>query len=562
MRTQIHSIVAPRGGLNLGLPRDLITDIEMSAAENVFFQDGFIKTRPGYSQYGTNQPLSGNLVQIDQFKDFDETTWLFALTDKNIYRGTDSTSDWTIWPGPNDGDTAYGEETYGEALYGGAGAGLYGSGLYGAGLYGQSSQFSGTDSDFWSFDFVQDLTKSQPWWVATNNVDPPIVFKGGSNTEWAELLSTIGGETFRAKFVVEFKTYLLFLDTTEGGNRLPQRVRWSNTADPSNIDTGNASFLDLSGTDWMAGAVKFRGDLLCILKEDSIWICWATGDSDIFNFSRKVDGQGCSAPRTIKVINGNVVFLGREDVYLFDGVALNPLGVNPDDPQSTKVRRELVEQLNFGEIDRAFAIVREQEKEYWTFVPTSGTYPDTAYVFNYGLGSWSKFTFNNNNITGFGTFQLNSSITYDDLTGSFDAQTWRFGDRSLGANSPGLLLGDSAGGVFEHSTLVTEEDGEIMNKQFETKDFNFTQIGSAMRINRMDVSYTGSGMDVYYSTDKGSNWDFIKSLGSSDSLSRAKLSFRTTCDWIRFRFRSNETGGNFQFNRANIFWQLAGRIGT
>ncbi|KKL25349.1 hypothetical protein LCGC14_2406230, partial [marine sediment metagenome] len=196
MRTQVHTIVAPRGGLNLGLPADLITDIELAAAENVFFQDGFIKTRYGYSDFGSNLPLSGTLIQIDQFKDFNETTWLFALTDKNIYRWDSSNTEWDIWPGPNDVDTAYGSGAYGEKLYGGPGAGLYGSGLYGAGLYGQSNQFAGDDSDFWSFDFIQDVTESQPWWVATNNTDPVIVFKGGSNTSWEELLNTIGGVPF------------------------------------------------------------------------------------------------------------------------------------------------------------------------------------------------------------------------------------------------------------------------------------------------------------------------------------------------------------------------------
>ena len=561
MRTQVHTIVAPRGGLNLGLPADLITDIELAAAENVFFQDGFIKTRYGYSDFGSNLPLSGTLIQIDQFKDFNETTWLFALTDKNIYRWDSSNTEWDIWPGPNDVDTAYGSGAYGEKLYGGPGAGLYGSGLYGAGLYGQSNQFAGDDSDFWSFDFIQDVTESQPWWVATNNTDPVIVFKGGSNTSWEELLNTIGGVPFRGKFLIEFKSHLLFLDTTEGGSRLPQRIRWSNTADPSNIDSGNASFNDLSGTDWISGAVKFKGDLLCIVKEDSVWICWATGDSDIFDFDRKVSGQGCSSPRTIKVINGNVVFLGRDDVYTFDGVSLDPLGITPDDPQSTKVRRELIGQINFAQITRAFALVREQDKEYWIFMPTSGTYPDTAFIYNYSLRSWSKFTFNDN-ITGHGFYQLDSSITYDDLVGSFDAQTWRFGDRSLGASSPNLLLGDNAGNVFEYSSLITEENGVVLNKQFDTKDFNFTQIGSAMRINRVDVSFTGSGMDFYYSTDKGLNFNLIKSFGASSSLSRQQTSFRTTCDWIRFRCRVNATGGNFQFNRANIFWQMAGRIGT
>lgn len=561
MKTQIYTIAAPRGGLNLGLPADLISDFELANAENVFFQDGLIKSRYGYSQFGTNLPLSGSLVQADQFKDFSENTWLFTLTNKNIYSWDSSNTEWDIFPGPNDIDRAYGSRLYGEDLYGGMGSGYYGAGAYGEGLYGQSDQFTGGDSDFWSFDYIRDTTEPEPWWVATNNTDPVLVFKGGSNTSWAELLQTVGGVSFRAKYLVEFKSHLLFLDTTEGGSRYPQRVRWTNTADPDNIDTGNASYNDLSGTDWIAGAVKFKGDLLGIIKEDSIWICWATGDSDIFDFRRKISGQGCPAPRTIKVINGDIVFLGREDVYIFDGISLNPLGTNPNDPQSTKVRRELVEQINYEQISRAFALIREQEKEYWVFIPTSGTYPDTAFVYNYELGSWSKFTFNDN-ITGHGFYQLDSSVAIDDLVGTIDAQVWRFDDRSLGASSPNLLLGDSSGKVYEYSSLVTEEDGTVLNKQFETKDFNFTNIGAAMRINRADISYTGFGTDVYYSIDKGSNWNFIKSLDASSSLSRAKLSFRTTCDWIRFRFKSNTTGGNFQFNRMNIFWQMAGRIGV
>lgn len=561
MKTKIKPIVAPRGGLNLTLPGDLIRDTEMPACRNVFFQDGFIKSRYGYRTMGINLPLSGSLLQMDQFTDFSENSWLFALTDKNIYKWDSTNTEWDILPGPNQVDTTYGAGAYGEQFYGGVGQGLYGQGLYGEGLYGQSTQFAGGNSDFWSYDYVRDTAESQPWWVATNNTDPVIVFKGGSNTSWSELLRTVGGVSFRAKHLVEFKSHLLFLDTTEGGDRYPQRVRWTDTANPDNIDSGNASYNDLSGTDWISGAVKSRGDMLGIIKEDSIWICWATGDSDIFDFKRKVSGQGSSAPKTIQVINGNIVFLGRDDVYIFDGSALSPLGVSFNDVKSSKVRSELVEQINYAQIGRAFAIVREQEKEYWIVIPTSGTYPDTAFVFNYELGTWTKYVFGDY-LTGNGFYQLDSSVTYDDLVGSYNAQTWRFGDRSMGSSSPTLLLGDNSGNVFQYSSLDANENGTAFTKQFETKDLNFTGLGSAMRINRADVSFTGSGLDMYYSTDKGVNWNYIKSFGASNSLSRQQMSFRVTCDWIRFRGMVSASGGNFQFNRMNIYWQPAGRIGT
>ena len=72
----ITPIIAPRGGINKSLPADLISDLEMSDAQNVVFENGLIKTRSGYSQiYSTDLPLTGAITGMDEFEDYSGNSW-------------------------------------------------------------------------------------------------------------------------------------------------------------------------------------------------------------------------------------------------------------------------------------------------------------------------------------------------------------------------------------------------------------------------------------------------------------------------------------------------------
>ena len=99
MRTQITPIVAPRGGLNFRDPADLLSNIEMSGGQNVYFEDGVINSRDGYRSvyggYGTGpyglgaygtSAFGDAILGIHEFKDFAGNSWFFIMTEKNIYR--------------------------------------------------------------------------------------------------------------------------------------------------------------------------------------------------------------------------------------------------------------------------------------------------------------------------------------------------------------------------------------------------------------------------------------------------------------------------------------------
>jgi len=128
------------------------------------------------------------------------------------------------------------------------------------------------------------------------------------------------------------------------------------------------------------------------------------------------------------------------------------------------------------------------------------------------------------------------------------------------ASSPVVLLGDANGNIYQYSVNSSDEDGEIIDSYFDTKDFNFTTLNQRQKVTRIDVSYVGDGLEVWYSTNKGKSWDKAADLGESTDFARKQINIRTSGDWIRFRFRNRTLGGNFQWNRANIHWQAGGRI--
>lgn len=552
MKTQIQPIGPMIDGLVLNTPADQIADSAMSGCRNVFIEDGMVKKKYGYAQLGLDLPLNGAIIGSDQFSMFDGQSYLIVITTNEIYLWNPSTTTWTRGLPPSL-STGYGVGLYGAGYYSGLAKAAYGGGVYGLGSYGEGSPLDSSlgtslsviDSDAASYDTFKQIDEDDVWWLFTNGVDEIKKYSGGSYFE------DLGGLPPKAKHLVEFKSHLLLLDTVEGGYRNPQRVRWSDTGNCEEWNDGNSSYVDLTGSDWIQGAVKFRGNYLAVFKERSIWLGYATGDDQIFQFDLKTLGMGCAAANTIDVINDTAIFLGWDDVYLFDGVSTLPI--------SQSIRTELFATLNPAEIGRAFGVTVEEQKEYWLFVPTTGTYPDTAWVYNYEIQRWTKHTYPHN-ITSFGFYQSDNTLAFDDLIGTFDGLLGRFDNKAYLATASTILLGDENGYIYQYDSLATEEDGTIIDGYFDTKDFNFTNMTQQQRVTGLDVSYVGNNLEIYYSTDKGASWVYVTTLGSSTTFARQQVNIRTSEDWIRFRFRNKSIGGQFSFSRANIYWQVGGRI--
>ena len=660
--------IAPRGGLRYDLPADLISDLEMSDCRNVYFQDGLVKKRYGYTKFGNNLPLPGPVIGSDQFYLFSGSDYLLAITTKLAFRLASPGSDaywetinsseveddcettWTNDMGANgsvsdettikkvgtksqkisplDGFTtglmAHHDLSLGDKsdyrfvrlwvrssvdLDAGAiqfliddssgcgsptetldfpalsadtwklvfleaddpssnmasiaSIGIKAATDFGAAnIYIDDIQFvksfstnvayDSSQEDFASFDYVRKSTETDPWWILTNGVDE--IQKWTGTGALSNLISSYpsGVTSLLAKQVLEFKDYLLLLDVTENGDRYPQRIRWSDTATPDDFVSGNASYIDLPGADWISGAIKFKGNYIAVLKERSIWLGYATGDTDVFQFDRKTMGTGCAAPKTIENLEDEVIFLGWDDVYIFNGIDVESAGAN--------IRRELFDTLNSEQIGKSFGVVIEEQNEYWLFTPsTSSDYCDTVWCYNYDLNKWSRHNLNDT-MSSYGYYEKQAQLTIGDLQGTIGQQTWRIGDRATLSAAPTTLFADISGYIYEYDTLTNDDDGNAIDGWFSTKDFNPTQLMQRFRITRIDVYYTGNGLDVAYSTDKGLSWTPIGTLDANSNLEEPqRLFLKLDCLLCRLRFRNSNSGEHFEFNRASIYWEPSGR---
>ena len=671
MSSQIIPLLAPRGGLNHGLPADLISEMQMSDCRNVFFQEGLVKKRYGYSSFGSNLPLPGVTIGNDQFYLFSGTNYLLNITTKLPFKlmGSGTTAYWetigvteeeddceTTWTGATNvtvadettikkvdsksqkispaaafstGLLAYHDQSLGDksaysfvrfwirssvaqaagdltfeidntagcgsptetlslpalvkdtwklvflecddpssnmksieslgisAVTDNGACNIYIDDIQFVTAFSSDVAYDADNEDFVYFDYIRKTTETEPWWVMTNGVDPIKKWTGTGSI--SNLISTYpsGVTALLANILIEFKGHLFLIDVSEDGNRYPQRVRWSNTAQPEDFLNGNASFQDLKGADWAKGAIKFKGDYLVVIKDRSIWVGYATGDSDVFVFEQKITGAGCAAGKTIEDLGDEIIFLGWDDVYIFDGINYESIAEN--DALNIHVREKIFDNLNPEQIGKSFGVIIESQKEYWLFVPsTSATYCDTAWCFNYDLNTWTRHELDDVMVT-FGYYEKQAQLTIGDLVGTIGEQTFRIGSQATSQSAPTTLLADTSGYVWEYDTLTNNDNGTAIDGWFSTKDFNPTNLMQRFCMTRIDIYYTGHGLDISYSLDKGATWTAIDSLGASDDLyTPQSVYLKIDCIMCRLRFRNNTAGQHFEFSRANIFWEPSG----
>lgn len=382
--------------------------------------------------------------------------------------------------------------------------------------------------------------------VFTNGVDPIRKFNGSGND------AALGGSPPKARFVCSFGPYLVLAYVFDGGNTYYTRVQWCDTGLPETWSGGNAGSQELNEDSSEITGIKVWGDFVSIHKETSIYLGQLVTTSDVFRFSRKETGSGTLAHGSIQNLpTGEQIFLSREGIRLFNGVTA-PLIDAP-------VNEELRDSINPTYGFRATSVLVRDIDEYWVGVPIGDQEePETIYKYNYRTGQVYKDT--RPGLMSMTLFRNTDQEDWDSDSESWDSDTTRWDSVNDLSLHKRVMFGFEDG-VTTERTSSANDDGSAIDGIWDSKDFNILDldesqiIGTMVRWDQLEIWAKGSNVTVYYSTDSGTTWTLIGTVGLDSDYPTDDapdfLYFDVFSSKIRFRFRNNTVGETFSLKQ---FW--------
>jgi hypothetical protein len=478
----------PARGLNLQVPGLFLDKQFTPAATNVRFYQGEVLNRPGIVTQGgvlDNVPLAGHLHLLP-----DRTLYTLLATKTTLYYWNTTTLAWT--------DVTTG------------------------------TPWTGTDNDPWSFTTYDDDV------YMSNGVDKIYTWNDPSGPDVAVVAASEP-----ARYLITYAGRILAAHTTESSVVHADRLRWSAHLDPTVWDSvANPSAGFTETFDW-PGPITGLSALAphaFIHKRDAIIRVTETGLlTPAFAF-QKVSEIGAAEGRTIAQIRGHAFFMGTDDVYIFNGSDVEPIG--------EPIRKELYAVLNREHIRKAFAFLIPEVNEYWLCVPTGGnTWPNTVYRYNWAEKTWARDSFE---ATAHTSLQSGSNeviiidrganpIPPEDLDDVFDTiDDWITPiDSGLsGADIFIPVIGRSNLQPYTVSDTVITDDGAAVPVVFESADDDFGSSDMYKTINQVELILRDRGAASFtaqVSTDAGITWSSIGTKSGPGVGNNAVYSLRFPC---------------------------------
>lgn len=304
--------------------------------------------------------------------------------------------------------------------------------------------------------------------IATNNVDKPLWWQGDTNYNFGYDfdINTSGSYAYvvgtsvyisRAECVVAYENYAIFGNLAlSNGENYPDYIYWSDLADQTVWNSGDAGFAYVAGT----GAIKGFGkkqDFLFVFKENSVRKFWFTGSDTIFNNANHLEIIGCIAPDSIIFDDKGFLYYYASDMTIREidlGVISYPVAntvvnINPDKDYIKNIRGLYCQEYN----------------ELWWAVPyLESQTNDIVLIFSVKDNTWTKRSMP---VYAFGTYSRYETWTWDTLPfASWDEWAWPKWDYVAGSKGFATdICSDGTGKSFA-CHLSTKDNGSEFTSYF------------------------------------------------------------------------------------------------
>ncbi len=422
-----------------------------------------------------------------------------------------------------------------------------------------AKEFTGDEDNRFSFTVQRDVG------IITNGVDAPTQVTDSSGVTHAALtLSLPSGAITTSEVVLAFKDHVLYMNNTENGADVPQRVSWSDIGTTNNHIAGTSGFQDLTDDDsWIVGAAILSENEVAIYKEKSIVQCIWIGGHTPFRFTTIITDKGAISKDCIAVTSGYHTVASPNDVYVYKG---------DNNAQSIiEVNKEfLFSRLDGTYEPRCFLSLIKEDDEIQFWIPVNQTTPDEGYTLYFGKTGKPCWYIKSRNISTYGFYQSQTALTIGDLVGTIGEQNYTFGSTLNKTFSPITLVGDVNGKVYKLDKASLNNAGVAISSEFQTPDFicpdTSDYLDKEMRVAQFIYEAAGQIVTSEWSDDSGSSWNPTQGSGTNVSaldgvFRKYQQDFESTTGKIRFRFTKNTLSQGFKLRYYGIYWKpRSGRV--
>ena len=238
------------------------------------------------------------------------------------------------------------------------------------------------------------------------------------------------GSAVPAKYLMELGFHLLAGNCIVGGMTAPNRIFWTGAGD---------------GTDWTSydsGQEDLFNNLgpingLCRLFQSGFamqqWgvtqiVPTGIGLSPFQFIPLGAYAKGCILPYSLASFGELIAcYVGKDDVYVFDGTEAQGIGSRPiDGNRRLGARVRIFQDLFTALQSNIFGYIMTsangfEYESYWLFIPSL----NKAWVYHFDEGSWTQVYFKPGQLVGpVGTYPTQSAPRIKDLIGTIAQQSW------------------------------------------------------------------------------------------------------------------------------------------
>ncbi len=414
------AITGPFGGVQSELSQTAIEPFGFVDTKNIIFRQGVATVRPGYKALTPMPNPQEPILGIADFFDVNGVHHQVEFTPTRLLSWNSGSQTWSAIPG--------------------------------------GPAFSGSAVQLFSWDVVNfKLCFSQ----GANQI---LIWDGiAANYSLANAAAPI------ALHLAEINLHLMALNTVEGGNSFPNRYHWSGIGDPTDWTSINSGLNDQLNNLGPGNGLLKLGLYGFGFHQNGIVEIVPTGSGiNPFAFYPIINAaQGSNYPNTLEHVDLDgqecAVYVGPDNVNLFNGTSVIPIGDSPiDGRRRLGARTRILADLKLVTATQPFGFVTYAVngnffKAYWLVIPGVSTW-----VYNFDEGNWTYFVYDRK-LNVMGVFANITALRWLDLIGPWTAQNFAWNAPASNTNL-GLLLGfnDGTAGVVDF-TNYSESAWQILS---------------------------------------------------------------------------------------------------